>query len=229
MARPRQGYAAANGEKLPGTTTIAGQLDKPALRYWAFKQGKLAEQGIIQSLYDKADEAKDAGTIAHDLFELYIRAGETLSERAVAEKYGTTKDVSHSALKALENAIRWLEDTKIVVHPHERPLVSEEYRYGGTPDATGRDSRGHWTLLDWKTGGTALYPEHALQLAAYRQLIWETESYWCRGAHLVKFRREGGGFAHFYLDGDTLDMAWAEFKLLLELYPLHKQLTVCVK
>jgi len=74
MARPKSGYKNNAGKRVPGVTTIIGRFkDSGGLLWWAFEQGKSAERGEINSLYDKRDEAAASGTIAHELFELHIR------------------------------------------------------------------------------------------------------------------------------------------------------------
>jgi hypothetical protein len=215
MARPKAGYS-IDGEPVPGTTTICGQLEKPALMHWAFKQGRLAERGVIKSLYDKADEAKDAGTLAHELFEQHLLGQTPVPPEAPTE-------VETLGWRAYENARLWLEDTRLTVVPHEQPLVSRLWRYGGTPDATGTNARGEVVLLDWKSGGSSLYPEHLMQMAAYRELLAEA-GVCVTGAHLVKFQRESGGHAHFWLDAHDLDLGWQAFNRLLELYPLMQRI-----
>jgi len=74
MGRPKGGYINKNGIRVPGTTTIIGRFkDSGGLLYWAFEQGKAAQRGEISSLYDKRDEAGEAGTIAHALIEMHLR------------------------------------------------------------------------------------------------------------------------------------------------------------
>jgi len=74
MARPKAGYKTKDGKKVPGVTTIIGRFkDSGGLLWWAFEQGKLAEQGVINSLYDKRDEAAESGTIAHSLVEMHLK------------------------------------------------------------------------------------------------------------------------------------------------------------
>ena len=73
MARPKGGYKNKDGKRVPGVTTIINRFkDSGGLMWWAFEQGKAAERGEIGSLYDKRDEAAEAGTIAHNLFEMFI-------------------------------------------------------------------------------------------------------------------------------------------------------------
>lgn len=216
MPTPRKGYD-IDGEKVPSTTTICGQLDKPALVHWAFQQGRLAERGEIKSLYDTRDAAKDSGTIAHELFEQHLLGN-------IPDRPFGLDEVAEAGWRAYDNAVLWLSDTRLEVQAHEQPLVSRTHRYGGTPDAVGTNSRGDWVLLDWKSGGSGLYPEHLLQMAAYARLLEECEDKKVVGAHLVKFQRESGGFAHFWLDADDLTLAWDAFHLLLQLHPFVQKL-----
>ncbi len=74
MAHPKGGYRTTDGTKVPGVTTILGRFkDSGGLLWWAFEQGKAAQRGEINSLYDKRDSAAEAGTIAHDLVEMHIK------------------------------------------------------------------------------------------------------------------------------------------------------------
>ena len=77
MATPKQGYRNKKNKRVPGTTTVIGRFkDSGGLLWWAFEQGKLAEQGIIQSLYDNAEEAADIGTMGHAMFEEYLHGND---------------------------------------------------------------------------------------------------------------------------------------------------------
>ncbi len=73
MARPKGGYKNKEGQRVPGVTTIIGRFkDSGGLMFWACEQGKAIERGEIDKLYDKRDEAAEAGTIAHALVEMHI-------------------------------------------------------------------------------------------------------------------------------------------------------------
>lgn len=51
----------------------------------------------------------------------------------------------------------------------EVPVFSLEFGYGGTPDVlTHLNGRDELWLLDYKTGESGIWPDHALQMAAYR-------------------------------------------------------------
>jgi hypothetical protein len=73
MPHPTKGYF-VNGKKVPGVTSVIGRFkDSGALLYWAFAQGKLAEQGLINNLYDNRDLSAESGTICHSLVEMHIK------------------------------------------------------------------------------------------------------------------------------------------------------------
>lgn len=214
MGRPTAGYRAKDGERVPGTTTIVGRFDdKSALMYWAFKQGRLAEQGKINSLYDKRDEAAQVGTFAHEMFDAHLRGKEIpVPSDPIKEK----------AEQAFQNALHWLENTRLEIEPHETPLVSEQYRYGGTPDAICMDQQGKLHLADWKTGG--IYASHIIQMGAYKQLLKECQDVDVEGVHLIRFAKDTGDFHHHFFAPDALDEGWEVFQHELELWPLMKRL-----
>lgn len=217
MPHPRKGYS-VNGQKVPGVTTIIGRFkDSVGLLFWAFEQGKAAERGEIEKLYDKRDEAGEAGTLAHALVEAHIH-GLPLTELSVYPE-----NIAKQAMQGYENYLRWQEDNKIEIVYQEMELVSEEYRFGGCLDAIGRDSRGQLCLLDWKTSN-AIYPDYIVQIAAYRHL-WETnhpDQPLTGGFHLLRFSKESADFVHHYWS--ELDDAWRQFILLREAYELDKRL-----
>lgn len=238
MARPKGGYTLKDGTPIPGTTTITGLLNKPALVGWAAKtvhtravefgrrcfqagcDGDLSCPGLEdwhEIVYGARDAAADAGTQAHDMFEQFLRNG-VMPVRLAG-------DWSEEARQAYHNARHWLEASALQIEPFEQPLVSEYYEFGGTPDALAKLGD-DWYLADWKTGG--VYAEHLLQMAAYRVLIFE-EGRYCKGAHLVRFSREHGDFSHHYWAADALDQAWEIFEHLLDIYRPMKELEKRVK
>jgi len=216
MPHPRQGYKTKDGAKVPGVTTIIGRFkDSGGLLYWAFDQGKAAERGEIANLYDKRDEAADAGTLAHAMVEAHIN-GEPLPELPEGE-------IGIQAQQGFENYLHWQEDNRIHVIKQEMQLVSEIYKFGGCPDALGRDSRRNLCILDWKTSN-GVYQDYLIQIAAYRHL-WEEhnpDQPITGGFHLLRFSKEHADFAHHYWS--ELDEAWEQFKLFRQAYDLDKHL-----
>lgn len=221
MATPKQGYTLADGSKIPGTTTIIGRFkDSGGLLHWAFEQGKLAERGVISKLYDKAQEAADIGTQAHEAIEAHL--------------HGNTPDLSGSderVQQAFNNALGWLNSTRIELVPElqEIQLVSEEHKFGGTPDAIGLLD-GKLILLDWKTSN-AVYSDYIIQMAAYRHLLQSGFRMDTRepigleladGAWICRFSKDHGDFATHYF-GDLSD-AWEQFLLFRRAYEIDKKL-----
>ena len=220
MATPKAGYY-IDGERVPGTTTVIGRFkDSGGLLYWAFGQGKLAEQGKIQKLYDKAEEAADIGTQAHEAIERYFHGEEPIID-----------GMAKGAIDAYQNAMKWLEQTKIEIVPElqEVQLVSPTYKFGGTPDAIGRIGD-ELVLLDWKTSNS-VYQDYLIQLAAYRHLVEDGVRVdtgellgikLSGGAYLCRFSKDFPDFgAHYY---GELDSAWRQFQLFREAYEIDKTL-----
>ena len=214
MPHPKGGYKLKNGQKVPGVTTIIGRFkDSGGLLYWACEQGKAIERGEISKLYDKRDEAADAGTLAHACVEAHIN-GLPLPELP-------DTDIGKAALQGYENYIQWAENNRIKITAQEMELVSEEFAFGGCPDAVGVDSQGRLCLLDWKTSN-GVYQDYIIQLAAYRHL-WEAnnpDQPIAGGFHLCRFSKERADFAHHFWS--ELDEAWEQFKLFRRAYEIDK-------
>lgn len=222
MAHPASGYRNAEGRRVPGVTTIIGRFkESGGLLHWAFKQGQAAERGEINSLYDKRDEAADSGTLAHSMVELWIN--KDVEGLECLERTSTHKpEVLKQAMVAFGAYQVWESITKVEIVEQEMPLVSEEYQYGGCPDAVGI-VRGELCLIDWKTSN-GVYTDYLIQLAAYKNL-WEEnnpERPITGGFHLCRFAKSHGDFAHHHYP--ELDAAWEQFKLFRQAYDIDKGL-----
>jgi len=211
MPHPKAGYKNKAGKKVPGVTTIIGRFkDLGGLLWWAFEQGKLAEQGVINSLYDKRDEAADAGTKAHEMVEAHIN-GFPVPQHGGAAQQG------------FENYLKWAENNRIQVVKQEMEMVSEAYQFGGCPDAMGVDAQGQFCILDWKTSN-GVYQDYLIQLADYAQLWVENHPNKpiIGGFHLLRFSKDHADFSHHYWS--ELGDAWDLFKLYRVAYDLDKKL-----
>jgi hypothetical protein len=114
----------------------------------------------------------------------------------------------------------WTEDNKYVLETIglEMPLVSDLFGYGGIIDwygTIGGQSKKKW-LLDFKTGG-GLYPEDALQIAAYWSLLVENHLE-VDGVRLLRLGREDSGITDRVLTNTELDDAWETFCAAMKLY-----------
>lgn len=209
---PTQPYY-VNDKRVPGVTTVIGASlgwNKNQLMYWAFKQGKEGRE----SLYEKRDEAADAGTLAHLMVEHHIKKLGIPDEWRKAEP-----EVKELATQAFESYLAWEEGNRITFTAVELPLTSEAFRYGGTIDAIA-ELGSKALLVDFKTSND-VYVDHRVQLAAYSQLLKEN-GIDVDGYHLLRFGKDTAEFAHhFYSD---LSREWEVFVLLLRLYELKKAL-----
>jgi len=215
MPSPKEGYRLADGTRVPGTTTIIGRFkDSGALLKWAWNEGKEGRE-----LYQKRDEAADIGTAAHAMVEASIRG---LNPEGCAELHKLNEIGQVKARNAFFSYRAWASVSRLEIVEQEIQLVSEQYRFGGTPDAIGKVN-GKFILLDWKTS-SGVYGDYLLQLAAYRQL-WEENNPdrpLLGGFHLCRFSKEYGDFSHHYFS--DLNSAWEMFKHLRAAYEFDKEL-----
>lgn len=163
-----------SGVEVPSVTTILGVLDKPALPRWAALEvanyavthkdswAALPERDAVTLLkgapWSKSKNAADAGTDAHAYCEALLRgqAAELPEQDVFSPLYG----------KALENVaalVAAVNPTPIAI---EATAWSNAFGYAGTFDSLCLID-GQITLIDLKTSKD-VYPDYALQLAAYR-------------------------------------------------------------
>lgn len=216
---PTSPYHCVDGERVPGTTTIIGRFkDSGALMHWAFQQGKSG----AEKLYDAAEKAADIGTLAHAMVEASIKG-----EDPKSVFNGEPPEDQAKAANAFNEYLEWAAQTDVKIIDQEMALVSEEYRFGGTPDAIGLIGNS-LCLLDWKTSN-AVYPDHMIQLAAYRQLWNENhpEQPLTGASYLLRFSKNYPDFEARKF-GD-LSEAWEIFKLYRKAYDLDKELKKRVK
>lgn len=214
MARPKGGYRLKDGTKVPGVTTIIGRFkDSGALMWWAFSQGQAAERGEISSLYDKRDQAADAGTLAHSLVEAHIYGYE--------QPDIPDDEIGKLARQGFESYLKWSEGNNIRIIEQEIELVSENHKFAGCVDAIGVNDDDQLCVLDWKTSN-GVYPDYVIQIAAYGQLWNENnpKTPITGGYHLCRFSKDKADFAHHFWT--ELDDAWEQFKLFRKAYDLDK-------
>lgn len=200
-------YRLNDGTRVPGTTTVTGLLDKPALVGWA---NDLGLQGINSR--DYVDSMAGVGTLAHAMCVAMLTGDltEDLDEYAPIE----VRLARNSAAKFQV----WLDEHEFKPILIEQPLVSEEHRFGGTVDMYGMLD-GMYALVDLKTG-KAIYPEMVYQLAAYRQLLIE-HGHTVDNVRIVRIGRdESEGFEERIFG--NLDKAWQVFWHLRQIYDLRK-------
>lgn len=209
MARPAEGYRLADGTRVPGVTTICNVAkDSGGLIHWAW------QLGIDGKDYRAVrDAAANAGTLAHQAVEAYIRG--------VPYLMAGEPEVVQRAQQAFDAFLEWAEQTRLKATHPEVTLVSERYRLGGTFDALlVSDKR---AMGDWKSSD-GLYPEMLMQIAAYGKL-WEEahpDEPITGGYHLLRFDKTHGDYTHRYWP--ELGVAWEAFLHCRALYDLKAQL-----
>lgn len=217
---PTAPYYLKDGTRVPGTTTVIGRFkDSGGLMQWAFQQGK---NGATH-LYEEAEKAADIGTLAHAMVEAHIK-GEN-PEHVIG--MNIPSDCGDKARNAFNEYLEWAEQTDVRITAQEMHLVSEEYRFGGTPDAIGIIGN-NLCLLDWKTSN-AVYCDYAIQLAAYRHLWNENhpDEPLTGASYLLRFSKNYPDFEARKF-GDLAE-AWEIFKLYRRAYDLDKELKKRIK
>lgn len=163
-----------NGEimDLPSVSQIVGQIDKSSpLMYWSaklavehiknnkahFEDHTHAFDNICQDAITayKNDTSKEIGTEVHNVIEDHIKTGSAYISM-----------INESVNNCVSAFYDWITLNKVEFIETEKTLVNSVYGYAGTCDAIAIIN-GTKYILDWKTS-KAIYPEYALQLAAYR-------------------------------------------------------------
>lgn len=220
MARPSLGYRNAAGKRVPGATTVLKYVslsDVDMLCGWA---AKLAKQG--KDWREERSRAGDHGTALHELCETRLpHELDPTADRPPGMPDGTWEKLLQSY-----GAIRgWYVTHEPQVVFAERPLVSESYQYGGTPDGVvvfPRDIERYgiralepW-LLDYKTG-SYIGAKEVAQMAAYRQLLAETGIARVSGAILIHApTKEPGYMRPVALSEHALGQGWLVFRAALD-------------
>lgn len=168
-------YYLRDGELAVGVTTVLQVLNKPSLVVWA---NRLGLQGIDSTKV--RDQAGDRGTITHLLI-----TSELKNEVPDLSEYSQA-DIDVATL-CLNSFREWRKGHTLEIIHVETPLLSEMYRYGGTPDFLGYVN-GELTLIDFKSSN-AIYGDYYYQLSAYRQLEIEA-GYNVNKAHILRFSKE---------------------------------------
>lgn len=160
-----------DGEWVPGVTSLTHVLHKPALQTWYARQAAtwaalnpeqlatLGHESFVATASKAPDRARDqAGSI-----------GRTLHSHAETLVATGQVDVDEADLPLVVQAADFLD--RMLAHPvaSERAVFHDMFQYAGRLDllADLNGSDGTW-LLDFKTGASGVWPEMALQQAAYR-------------------------------------------------------------
>ena len=172
-ARGRWYVDQATGDKLPSVTSITGQLPKPQIAYW---RGKTVAQAAVDDFGQLADfitkgkadaavdylkrapdrssgKAAELGSIIHDLVDRHNK-GEDLAH------------VHPEHRPFLDRYEDYIREFRPGVIESEVTVWSDTYQFAGTLDQISMFDDDA-VLIDVKTGASGVWPDTALQLAAY--------------------------------------------------------------
>jgi hypothetical protein len=200
VERSGRHYVTPDGQVLPSVTTILQAIGKPALINWAAKveremvieaaanlwedapttPKKMSRPAYIATLTDRIGKTKahqreltkagEIGTQAHSLIEWNLR-------QEIGQVVGPQPQVSDKALWAFMAFEEWRKTAGLVPKVMEQMIWNPRHGYAGTMDLLGLvtlKGKPCAAVLDWKTG-KAIYPEAALQNAAYVRALVEME------------------------------------------------------
>lgn len=207
-ASGHQIYKLKDGTRVPGASTVVKCIGNDGktegLIHWAIG---LHDQGIDRRSY--RDGLAAVGTLAHLLIQHDLQ-GTTPN----------TDDYSPNELKlanlALERYRSWKSGRDIKAIWCERQLVSEKWRFGGTPDIY-VEMDGRRGIVDIKTA-KAVYEEHWAQTRGYAELVIESGEPVEFIAILQAGRTEEESFSFSVATDEQADAYWQMFRGALDIY-----------
>lgn len=203
-------YKNAVGKRIPGVTTVISNVgwSQDALMFWAWQQGIDGK-----NFRDTSSKACDAGTLGHSMVEADL----------LGREFDTSpfpEDLVDLAETSFLNYLQWKSHMTFEVVATEVHLVSEEHQFGATPDLIVR-ANGKLCLFDLKTG-SGTYPNHIMQLEAYRH-VWDEvnpSDPITGGFYILRIDKDTAGFDWKYRH--AVPEAWEAFLLLRRLHDLKK-------
>ena len=157
-------YRLQDGSIVPGVTTVLKVLDKgEQLQDWIWECGR---QGL--DYREVRDAAGRVGTITHRLIASHLR-GETADYQPLA----VHPDEADRAERCFLKYLAWEKKNPLTPVMIEERLISELFKFGGTPDLLA-EINGEFVLIDFKTSGR-IYEDYFCQVAAYRKLLEEQD------------------------------------------------------
>ena len=200
-------YRLESGTQCPGVTTVTGILAKFPLYNWYWKLGR---DGIDHRKH--LDYLAGIGTLAHSMIFHHLKG-----EEIATADYSQNQIVSAS--NSFESFLEWERQHELKSLLLEEQLVSEKYKYGGTPDFYGFID-GRETLLDFKSSG--IYDDQWIQLAGYVNLLKESGKKVGACKILVIPTDKDKGFRE--AQREDVSVHFEIFKHCLSIYQLRKEL-----
>lgn len=154
--------------RIPGVSTLKGQLgwSKEQLMNWV---QKVTLKGL--NYIEIRNKGGNAGTLTHLFISDYFRAIKTKKTIITDISEFTQKEIG-LAENAYLSFLEYIKDKKIKPILIEKPLISEQYQFGGTPDLFDEDC----ILWDWKSG-SGIFKEDLIQVVGGYTLLIEENMY----------------------------------------------------
>jgi len=205
-ASTHQHYHLEDGAIVPSVTTVLKVLDKgEGLTYWAWNLGK---QGLDYK--EVRDSAARVGTLAHSLIANHPKGAPGPGSGGYSPAEVTKSE------KCMVNYLKWEKEHSISPVMIETPLISEEFKFGGTPDLLA-EYNDEFILIDFKTGGE-IHDSMFYQLAGYRQLL-EEQGWPVANARILRLPANDDNYEEVIKT--NLDVEWQIFLKCLEIYRLR--------
>lgn len=122
---------------------------------------------------------------------------------------------------------QWVTGKNVQIISQEKRMVSRAWECGGTYDLICTIDDGPVILVDFKTA-TAIRPKNIAQVAAYIQMVNETENREIDTACILRFGRNGTA-GELWVDGPLLNRGLETFMLARQMWELDKELQLDVK
>ncbi len=163
-------YYGPDGAKLPGVTTVTGVIRNEAFTVAA--ADKVAawagdEKDTFAAMTPSAVTAAGKRFYRDHRFDAATR-GQTIHAHAAQLLAGESVVIEEGDERIVDTFLRFADDYRLEPQALETMVVSTRWGYCGTLDYLGYIDHRNSALLDWKTGASGVWPETALQLAAYR-------------------------------------------------------------
>jgi len=182
-----------DGKNLLSVTGVLGVINKPMLIPWAVNQSILFLQEhvgkpITEELLAEAkiqhtkvrDEAALCGNQVHEWVNGYL----------MGQEPPLPEDIR--VINGVIAFLKWVEEHDVKFTESEKLVYSKQHGYVGTMDAVAIID-GKTCVLDIKTS-KGVYPEHYMQVAAYRHAAEEEGAVFDGDNLIVQFNKEDGEF-----------------------------------
>lgn len=217
MVNVREPYL-LDGVEVPSVTEVLSVYSGASehLMVWSNNLGKKGKD-----YREELDRTAQIGSCAHMMIEF------ALMHAPVEHWSEYPRDIMDQASKIMNLFDRWCGDKEIRVINQEKRMVSRDFACGGTYDLLCQIDDGPVVLVDFKTA-SAIRPKNIAQVAAYVDMVNETEDRNVEQACILRVGRDGTS-EELWVDEAMLDRGRHMFLLARQMYTLHQELTLDAK